>query len=140
MGSGSPSTGRRERADGSDFGQGYSSPPPDPHLKVAIPMEIVVACGPDGVVLHPGGYPLSQAALRTQDGLLERHLRAIVHHRQQVDPMIRPVPSIRFLVEAGGGMTYVEARRQVVLSGLDWPTSLRVADTNVRGVFPKESW
>jgi hypothetical protein len=111
----------------------------DRHLKVAIPLEIVVACGPDGVTLHPGGYQISRNAL-AKEGLLERHLQAIVQQRRQVDPSIRPVPSLRFLVEARGGETYMEARRQVVVSGLGWPVSLRVADTNVRDVFPKERW
>jgi hypothetical protein len=103
-------------------------------------MEIVVACAPGGVVIHPGGYRLSAKALSGQDGILMNHLRAIVRQRQQVDPLIRPRPRVRFLVEAGGGDTYREARRQTVLSDVDWPMSLQVADSNVLGVFPRERW
>ncbi|HMB05414.1 MAG TPA: hypothetical protein VKP69_16965, partial [Isosphaeraceae bacterium] len=93
--------------------------------------EIVVACGPDGVVIHPGGYHLSPKALKSKDGMLTKELRSVVRLRQQVDLMIRPRPSIRFLVEPGGNDTYWDARRQTLMSGLDWPITLQVGDTSV---------
>jgi hypothetical protein len=107
-------------------------------LKIEVPMEIVVACSPTGVVIHPGGYQLTPRALKGKEEVLAKSLRSIVRLRQQVDPMIRPRPTIRYLVEPGGGENYREARRQTVLSGIDWPTVLQVADTRVLDFLPRE--
>lgn len=100
-------------------------------------MEIVVACRPNGVVIHPGGYSLSKKVLQGKDPVFVNSLKTIVRLRQQVDPMIRPIPSVKFLVESGGGETYREVRRQTVLSDLDWPTALQVADTQVLDFLPR---
>jgi hypothetical protein len=109
---------------------GVGTPEKRPN-RLEVPFEIVVACGPDGVVIHPGGYHLSPKALKSKDGMLTKELRSVVRLRQQVDPMIRPRPSIRFLVEPGGNDTYWDARRQTLMSGLDWPITLQVGDTSV---------
>ena len=101
-------------------------------------MELVVSCGPDGVVIHPGGYRLSHQALKGKGSMLAKELKSIVRLRQQVDPLILPRPTIKFLVEPGGNDTYWAARRQTVLSGLDWPMVLQVADTRVLDFFPRE--
>jgi hypothetical protein len=107
-------------------------------LVIDVPMEIVVACGPSGIVIHPGGYRLTSKALKSKDSVLAKSLKTIVHQRQMVDPMIHPHPTLRFLVEPGGGESYREARRQTVLSGLDWPSELQVSDTRVLDFFPRE--
>jgi len=111
---------------------------PNELLEIEVPMEIVVACGPNGVVIHPGGYSLSRQALKRKDAPLAENLRRVVRLRQQVDPLIHPRPSIRFLIEPGGHETYVEARKQTVLSGLDWPTTLQVADSRILDFLPRE--
>jgi hypothetical protein len=101
-------------------------------LKIDAPLEIVVACGPTGVVLHPGGYRISKEVLTTgKEPLLARQLATIVRMRQQVDPLIRPVPSLRFLVEPEGYDTYREARRQTVMSGINWPVGLQLGDSKI---------
>lgn len=107
-------------------------------MRIEVPMEIVVACGPSGVVIHPGGYSISLKALKGKDPIFTTSLKTIVRLRQQVDPMIRPKPTIRFLVEPGGGETYRDARRVTVLSGIEWPTVLQVADTRVLDFLPRE--
>ena len=75
-----------------------------------------------------------------QESLLKQELRAVVRRRAKIDPLIRPKPRIKFLVEADGGTTYWIARRQLVFSGLDWPMSLQVAGPQSRHVFNKETW
>jgi hypothetical protein len=100
-------------------------------MTIDVPFEMVVACGPEGVVIHPGGYRLSSKALKGNDGLLVRELKSIVQTRRQVDPTIHPKPSIRFLVEPRGGETYGDARRQTMLSGLDWPVAIQVSDSDI---------
>ncbi|MHC5544157.1 hypothetical protein ACYOEI_38510 [Singulisphaera rosea] len=108
--------------------------------KIDVPLEIVVSCGPDGVVIHPGGYRLSAKALEGKDEILARSLMGVVRLRQQVDPMIRPRPSIRFLVEPGGEKIYTLARRRTMLSGIDWPTTLQVADMRVLDLFTRGAY
>ena len=105
-----------------------------------VPFEIDVACGPDGLVIRPGGYHLSLKAMREQNGVFAQYLETTVHLRRQIEPTRRLRPRVRFLVDVGGSTTYWEARRQTVLSGLDWPVTLRAADSGLGDVFPKESW
>lgn len=116
-----------------------TAPPwaPSRTTTIDVPLELVVACGPDGVVIHPGGYRLSASALR-KPGVLTRDLETIVHNHALIDPAVRPRPRVRFLIEPGGGETYQEARRRTVLAGLSWPVSLQVAGPPAPRVFPKE--
>jgi hypothetical protein len=100
-------------------------------MTIDVPFEVVVACSAEGIVLHPGGYRLSAKALKANDGLLLRDLKSIVETRRQVDPTIHPKPSIRFLIEPGGGNTYRDARRQTVLAGIDWPIVIQIADSDI---------
>jgi hypothetical protein len=122
----------------SSFLKDFTLPPlatPDrPSGAIEIPFPIVVVCRRNDVLLHPGGYRLSTEALQkgagkgtSQESLLKRELLALVRRRAQVDPMIRPRPSVKFLVETGGATTFWTARRQLLFSGLDWPMSLQVA-------------
>jgi hypothetical protein len=123
------------------------SPPDRPSGSIEVPFEIVVVCRRDDLLLHPGGYRLTAQALREGGGkgsnpesLIKRELRAMVRRRAQVDPMIRPRPSIKFLVETEGGTTFWTARRQLLFSGLDWPMSLQVAGPQDKHVFNGETW
>ncbi|WP_422930552.1 hypothetical protein [Singulisphaera sp. PoT] len=110
--------------------------------KIHVPMEIVVACGPDGIVIHPGGYHLTTKALKEKgkESVVTKTLKGVVQLRQQVDPMIRQMPSVRYLIESGGEETYREVRRQTVLSGLNWPSTLQVSDMRLLDLYPKGSF
>jgi hypothetical protein len=131
-------SGQKSSQDGMHVPGSRSRPDKKP-LKIDVPFELVVACGPEGVVIHPGGYRLSAKALKGTDGLLLRDLKRIVQTRRQVDPTIHPIPSIRFLVESGGGETYRDARRQTMLSGLDWPVAIQVSDSDILdNITPRE--
>lgn len=110
---------------------------PKMNQTISVPLDLVVACGPNGVVIHPGGYRLSRPALR-KDGALRRDLETIVRNHEMIDASVRPRPRVQFLVEPGGGETYREARRQTVLDGLPWPVSIQVAGAQAASVFPKE--
>ncbi len=107
------------------------------HRTVYVPLRLVVACGPAGVTIHPGGYRLSRKTLAKKD-LLATDLQTIVRNHALIDANVRPKPSLEFLVEPGGAETYAEARKQTVLSGLPWPVTFRVAESSIAQTFPKE--
>ena len=99
-----------------------------------MPFEIVVVCRRDDILLHPGGYRITTQSLRAGAAkadkagpLLQRELQAMVRRRAQVDPLIRPKPRLKFLVEAGGASTFWTARRQLTFSDLDWPMTVQVS-------------
>lgn len=120
-------------------------PKPSPTMgRIEVPFEIVVVCRDRDLLLHPGGYRLTTQAMKEQgggkDGLLVREIRALVLQRAQVDPMIRPRPSIKFLVESNGSETFWSARRQLMFSLSDWPMSLQVVESQSVHVFNKETW
>ena len=130
-----------------EFAAPEISPPDRPPGAIEVPFEIVAVCRQNDVLLHPGGYRLSVQALREGSGqgikpesLLLRELRAIVRRRAELDPLIRPKPSVRFLVENDGGRTFWMARRQLIFSGLNWPMSLQVAGPQSPHVFNEETW
>lgn len=106
-------------------------------MVVHIPLDLVVACGPEGLIIHPGGYRISQAALE-RDKRLSRDLATIVDNYRRIDPSVIPNPRLQFLIEPGGHRSYAEARRQTVLSGEEWPVSIRVAESSAPDVFGKE--
>lgn len=105
--------------------------------RIDVPLDLVVACGPEGVIIHPGGYRLSRAAL-VKDGELRRDLETIVHNHELIDAGVRPRPRVQFLVEPGGGDVYDLARRKTVLDGLPWPVTIQVAGAQAPSVFPTE--
>jgi hypothetical protein len=117
--------------------KGLSLPPIDTHRQpgaIDVPFEIIVVCRRNDLLLHPGGYRITSQALRDgaakedhPDSLLKRELRTMVRRRAQVDPLIRPKPRLKFLVEADGGTTFWTARQQLIFSGLNWPMAVQVA-------------
>ena len=40
--------------------------PDGPSKTIEVPFEIVVVCGPDGAVIHPGGYLLTSKSLNSR--------------------------------------------------------------------------
>jgi hypothetical protein len=115
-----------------------------PQGSIDVPFEIVIVCRQADVLLHPGGYRLTTQAMRGQgadkEGLLVRELMAMVRKRAIVDPMIRPKPRLKFLIESNGSETYWTARRQLLFSLPDWPMSLQVSGIHDSHVFTKETW
>ncbi|MBV8487299.1 MAG: hypothetical protein JO161_03365, partial [Planctomycetaceae bacterium] len=78
--------------------------PDGPSKTIEVPFEIVVVCGPDGLVIHPGGYQVSSHALGNgkKEGIVVRELLAVANQRAAADPTIRPQPRVKFLIETGG--------------------------------------
>ena len=104
------------------------------------PMELVVACSPKGVSVHPGNYRVTAATLKSKDELLVGQLRAIVVQKERAEPGSTIAPSIRFIIEAGGHETYATAKAQVMFAGLDWPTSLQVSGGDTLRLFSTDAW
>ena len=112
-------------------------PPIETHRQpgaIDVPFEIVVVCRRNDLLLHPGGYRITSQSLQGGAGkgegggsLLQTELKTMVRRRAQVDPLIRPKPRLKFLVEAGGASTFWKARRQLTFSNLDWPMTVQVA-------------
>ena len=113
-----------------------------PSKTIEVPFEIVVVCGPDGAVIHPGGYLLTSKSLETgkKESIVVRELLAVAQRRAESDPTIRPKPRVKFLVENGGSETFWAARKQILFSGLGWPMSLQVAGAQDPHVLGKETW
>ena len=93
--------------------------------------EVVVVCDRDGVIVQPGMTRLNMRRLQGNEADLERRLRAVVLAKQRALPNVDPKPSVRFLIEAGGQAAYWEARRQTLVSGLNWPVTVQVAEAGV---------
>jgi hypothetical protein len=115
-----------------------------PFGSIEVPLEIVVVCRRNDLLVHPGGYRLTKAALEEKrpgdDGLLVREIRAIVWKRAVVDPLVRPKPSIKLLVESNGGSTFAIARRQLFFAVPKWPVSLQVAGSQEPHIFKQGTW
>ncbi|MDG3003421.1 hypothetical protein [Paludisphaera mucosa] len=109
---------------------------------IEVPFEIVLACGADGVTIQPGGYRITSQALKDRKGedLLVRNLEAVALKRAEVDPLIRPRPRVKFLVEDDGAPNFWEARRQVLFSGLNWPMTLQVAGVQNPRPLERGTW
>ncbi len=90
-------------------------------------LELVVVCEPRGVIIHPGAYRLSQAAIKGKDASLVKALRTIVDARQLAEPQLKWKPRIRFLVEPGGHRTMWAARGELFAEGVDWPLTVQTA-------------
>ena len=117
-----------------------SLPEPSPTSVVDRRFEVVVVCGPRGVIVQPGGYRVTADALKDRDGLLKKQMVALVKARRTADPKTIIEPRVRFLVQPGGDKMYWAARSQFLLSGLDWPVSTQVSDPDHPTFLPSESW
>ena len=102
--------------------------------------EVVVVCGPKGVVVQPGNYRVTADALQDRDGLFKKQVVALVKNRRAADPKTQVEPRIRFLVQPQGFETYKTARSQFFVSGLNWPTTTQVADPDPLAISPGGAW
>ncbi|MDB5352293.1 MAG: hypothetical protein JWN86_3540 [Planctomycetota bacterium] len=91
-------------------------------------LEMSVACGSQGVTIHPGGETIAMAAMKADDRLLPTKLSAIVNGQRDSEPGVGLRPRVRFLVKPGGEATYLKARWQTSAAGTGWPLVLQVAD------------
>lgn len=103
-------------------------------------IELVVACGPKGVTIHPGGFKIAEEVIAEDDGRLVQTLRAVLSSRRRQEPSASPVPGLRFLVEPGGYGLYWDARAQVELAGLGWPIEWQATERRTFTIFGSERW
>ena len=128
-------------------------PPGQPNLKRPAPLpevrsgsvvdrrfEVVLVCGPKGVIVQPGAYRVTTDALKDRDGLLKKQVVALVKAKRTADTSTVIEPRARFLVQPGGEKNYWTARGQFLMSGLDWPMTTQVAESNQLAILPSESW
>jgi len=136
------SSSKRDSSD--EFSVPHIALPDKPTGSIDVAFEIVVVCREQDLLLHPGGYVVTAQRLReprdNKESLLARELRAMVRKRAIVDPMIRPRPSIKFVVETNGDDTFWLARRQILFALPDWPVSLQVSGSHDVRVFDKGTW
>lgn len=138
---GSPSSGSPTGSPSSGSGsRSPALPEPEPGRIIDRRFEIVVVCGPRGVIVQPGGYRVTADALKDRAGLLKKQMVALVKARRAADPKVILEPKVRLLVQAGGEKTYGAARSQILLSGLDWPTTIQVAPPDPLAILPSEGW
>ena len=104
------------------------------------PIELVVACGPKGAVVHPGGYKLTTEAVEKDPESLVELLDAVLEGQRRLSPSIAAIPSVRFLVERGGRDLFWKAKAQVELSGRNWPTSWVAGEPRTFALFGSERW
>ena len=90
--------------------------------------EVVVVCGPKGVIVQPGTYRITAEALQDREGLFKKQVVALVKARRAADPTLQVEPRVRFLVQPRGYDTYRVARAQFFVSGLTWPTTTELAN------------
>lgn len=103
-------------------------------------LELILACTRKGIVIHPGGYRLTNKAMEEDEERLTEILRAVVLARRLDEPGGRISPKVRFLVEPESEEVYWTARRQIFEAGLDWPTSLQVSEPRPFSIFGTERW
>ena len=49
-------------------------------------------------------------------------------------------PKVRFVVQPDGQASYKSARGQLILAGVDWPTSFEPTGRDVLGLYATEGW
>lgn len=118
---------------GGQAGEAGSSSAEKTRQPTARDFEVVVVCDREGVLVQPGMTRLELRRLRGNGSELERRLRAVVLAKKRALPHVDPQPSVRFLIEPGGQEAYWEARRQTLVSGLNWPVTVQVAEAAVSG-------
>lgn len=115
-----------------------------PNLAGALPraektLEMLVECGPEQLVIHPGGLRLKLSDVKTNENLLISQLEQAVFSARVDDPTTDWKPTVRFLIKPEGQQTFWIARRQMLVGGLNWPVTLQVADAEVRRLLDTET-
>lgn len=117
---------------GSGHGGGSGGLDRDESLLPHPRLDLVVVCGAQGVLVHPGAYRLDLAKLEPKQDRLLDLLQAIVKRQQTRHPELRWQPHVLLLVEAGGQQAFNEARQQLLFAGVNWPVSLKVVEGEVQ--------
>ncbi len=94
-------------------------------------LDISVICRAQDLLIQPGGYRITTAKLESTTLLVER-IRAIAANAQRASRGQTVVPHLRFVVEPRGETTFWAARRMTTYAGIDWPTTLSVAEGSGR--------
>lgn len=94
--------------------------------------DIRIVCQPDGVVVQPGGYRLTKAAMEL-GGLLLARVRDLARRGARAEDGTPLQPRLRFVVAAGGESMFWRARQQTTFAGLEWPATLQVAESGRPG-------
>ena len=130
----SSSSGEGSENSSSKASRGYKESEPEP--RPTRTLEILVVCEADGVILYPGAYKLTTAALAADPQRLPKQLAAILAEQELKYLEIRWRPSIAYKVAAGGNSSYWVARRQTILAAASWPSRLEIADTARTALSP----
>lgn len=103
-------------------------------------MELVLACGPKGVAIHPGDYRVTVDAMKGADPLLASQLRALVRQQEIAHPGTTVVPTLRYVIAPGGRESYGSARGQAAVEGIDWPSTIQVSGGDILRLYSSDAW
>ena len=91
-------------------------------------LNLTIACGPNGLVVHPGGYRMTLPSLDADSGMLDKVLHGIVRNHEKHDPKSDWMPRLKYLIEPGGQTAYAKARKQHITGASGWPAHLQVTE------------
>lgn len=134
-GPGQPGIGTPGAGEGRGGGGGGGLLDPRPNRT----LEMVVVCGPEGLLVRPTGLRVSKATLDGPKREWIEHLQKTEHLTVLANPRFRVNPFLKFVVEPGGQAAYWQAVGQLRAAGINWPSRLESVEFDRLRFFDRGS-